>query len=51
MRVLIVEDDLTIAAFLVKGFKEGGFAVDHAPDGEAGAHLARRSPTTSRSST
>jgi len=40
MRVLIVEDDLTIAGFLIKGFKEGGFAVDHAADGEAGAHLA-----------
>ena len=44
MRVLIVEDDLTIAAFLIKGFKEGGFAVDHAPDGEAGAHLALSVP-------
>src|SRR3954469_16825661 len=44
MRVLIVEDDLTIAAFLVKGFKESGFAVDHAPDGEAGAHLALSVP-------
>ena len=30
MRVLIVEDDLTIASFLVKGCKEAGFAVDHA---------------------
>jgi two-component system OmpR family response regulator len=44
MRVLIVEDDLTIAAFLVKGFKESGFAVDHASDGEAGAHLALSVP-------
>jgi len=44
MRVLIVEDDLTIAAFLVKGFKESGFAVDHAADGEAGAHLALSVP-------
>ena len=44
MRVLIVEDDLTIASFLVKGFKEGGFAVDHAPDGEGGAHLAATVP-------
>jgi two-component system OmpR family response regulator len=44
MRVLIIEDDLTIAAFLVKGFKEAGFAVDHAPDGEAGAHLASTVP-------
>jgi two-component system, OmpR family, response regulator len=44
MRVLIVEDDLTIANFLIKGFKEGGFAVDHAPDGEAGAHMASTVP-------
>ncbi len=44
MRVLIVEDDLTIAEFVVKGFKEGGFAVDHAADGETGAHLASTVP-------
>jgi two-component system, OmpR family, response regulator len=44
MRVLIVEDDLTIAGFLVKGFREAGFAVDHAADGEAGAHLASTVP-------
>lgn len=44
MRVLIVEDDPTIAAFLVKGFREAGFAVDQAADGEAGAHLAESVP-------
>jgi two-component system OmpR family response regulator len=44
MRVLIVEDDLTIARFLMKGFQEAGFAVDHAADGEAGAHLATTEP-------
>jgi two-component system OmpR family response regulator len=44
MRVLIVEDDLTIAAFLTKGFKEGGFAVDHAADGEEGTRLAMTQP-------
>jgi two-component system, OmpR family, response regulator len=44
MRVLIVEDDLTIANFLIKGFKEGGFAVDHAADGEIGAHMASTVP-------
>jgi two-component system, OmpR family, response regulator len=44
MRVLIVEDDLTIANFLIKGFKEGGFAVDHAADGETGAALAASVP-------
>jgi two-component system, OmpR family, response regulator len=44
VRVLIVEDDLTIASFLVKGFREAGFAVDHAPDGQAGLHLASTEP-------
>ena len=44
MRVLIVEDDLTIAGFLMKGFKEAGFAVDHAADGETGLHLATTEP-------
>jgi two-component system, OmpR family, response regulator len=44
MRVLIVEDDSTIAAFLVKGFREAGFAVDQAADGEAGVHLAESVP-------
>jgi two-component system, OmpR family, response regulator len=44
MRILIVEDDLTIAGFLTKGLREAGFAVDHAADGEAGAHLATTEP-------
>ena len=51
MRVLIVEDDETIAAFVAKGLREAGFAVDHSPDGREG--LDWRSPprTTRRSST
>jgi two-component system, OmpR family, response regulator len=44
MRALVVEDDQTIASFLTKGFKEAGFAVDHAPDGEAGLQLAATEP-------
>jgi two-component system, OmpR family, response regulator len=44
MRALIVEDDRTIAAFLVKGLQEAGFAVDHAADGEAGVELATTVP-------
>jgi two-component system OmpR family response regulator len=44
MRVLIIEDDLTIAGFLMKGFKEAGFAVDHAAEGESGLHLATTEP-------
>lgn len=40
MRLLLVEDDLKIAAFILKGLKAAGFAVDHATDGESGLHLA-----------
>jgi two-component system, OmpR family, response regulator len=40
MRLLVVEDDAKIAAFVVKGLTQAGFAVDHAADGEAGLHLA-----------
>jgi DNA-binding response OmpR family regulator len=36
MRALLIEDDASIAAFIVRGLKEAGFAVDHAGDGEAG---------------
>ncbi len=40
MRVLVVEDDLKIASFVIKGLGQAGFAVDHAADGETGLHLA-----------
>jgi two-component system OmpR family response regulator len=36
MRVLVIEDDMKIASFLVNGLKQSGYAVDHATDGEAG---------------
>ncbi len=39
MRVLVVEDDTRIASFLVKGLKQEGYAVDHAPDGDTGLAL------------
>jgi two-component system OmpR family response regulator len=35
---------LQIAAFILKGLKEVGFAVDHAKDGEDGLHLALNEP-------
>lgn len=44
MRLLIVEDDTKISAFIVKGFKEAGFAVDLASDGEDGLFLATNEP-------
>ena len=40
MRVLIVEDDPEVAAYLVKGLKEQGYNVDHAADGKNGLFLA-----------
>jgi two-component system OmpR family response regulator len=40
MRVLLVEDDAKIAAFVVKGLNQAGFAVDHRTDGEDGLNLA-----------
>ena len=36
MRILLIEDDLKIASFIIKGINEAGFIIDHADDGEAG---------------
>ncbi|MDH3802712.1 MAG: response regulator transcription factor [Deltaproteobacteria bacterium] len=44
MRILLIEDDLKLAAFILKGFKEAGFAVDHCDDGEDGLHMALSEP-------
>ncbi len=44
MRLLVVEDDPTIASFLVKGLQEAGYAVDAAADGSRGLHLAMTEP-------
>jgi two-component system OmpR family response regulator len=40
MRLLLVEDDLKIAAFVAKGFREAGFAVEHTENGQMGLQLA-----------
>ncbi|MDB4444343.1 response regulator transcription factor [bacterium] len=44
MRVLLVEDDLKIASFIVKGLRSAGFAVDHVTNGEDGVHMALTEP-------
>jgi two-component system OmpR family response regulator len=44
MRLLVVEDDAKTASFILKGLKEGGYAVDHATDGESGLHMALNEP-------
>jgi len=41
MRILVVEDEKKTAAFLAKGLREAGFAVDVATDGEIGSEQAR----------
>ncbi|MFH0996077.1 MAG: response regulator transcription factor [Pseudomonadota bacterium] len=44
MRLLLVEDDVKIAAFIIKGLRSAGYAVDHALDGESGLDLAISEP-------
>jgi two-component system, OmpR family, copper resistance phosphate regulon response regulator CusR len=41
MRILVIEDEKKTAAFLAKGLREAGFAVDLALDGQTGLKLAR----------
>lgn len=42
MRVLVVEDELRLAANIVAGLREAGFAVDHASDGVEGLDYAEQ---------
>ncbi len=40
MRLLVIEDEKKVASFIRKGLTEEGYAVDTAPDGEAGLAMA-----------
>lgn len=42
MRILVIEDEAKMRAFLAKGLKEAGFAVEQAADGQAGLARARQ---------
>ncbi len=44
MRLLLIEDDLQAAEYLVKGLRETGYAVEHSPDGRDGLEKASRGP-------
>jgi len=44
MRILLVEDDVKIASFIVKGLRAAGYAVDQASDGEEGLRLVLTEP-------
>ncbi len=41
IRILVVEDEASIADFLVRGLREEGFTVEHAADGESAWHVLR----------
>ncbi len=40
MRILLVEDDPTVAGFVVKGLREAGHVVEHADNGRDGLFMA-----------
>lgn len=44
MRVLVIEDDLTVANFITKGLQEAGYVVDHAEDGNKALEYALAEP-------
>lgn len=39
MKILIIEDDLDAASYLVKAFREAGHTTEHASDGESGLFM------------
>lgn len=40
MRLLLIEDDIEAATYLMKGLAESGHAIEHAKDGNEGLHMA-----------
>lgn len=40
MRLLLIEDDQSVADFIVRGFKEAGHTIDHADNGKDGLFMA-----------
>lgn len=40
MRILLIEDDQAVAAFLLQGLREASYAVDRASNGMDGLHMA-----------
>jgi two-component system, OmpR family, response regulator len=42
MQLLLIEDDLQAAEYLVKGLRENGYAVEHSPDGRDGLDKSSR---------
>ncbi len=42
MKLLIIEDDLTVAQSLVKGLQQQGHSIEHSPDGKEGLERAQK---------
>ncbi len=40
MRILLIEDDSSVADFIVRGFKEAGHSIDHSDNGKDGLFMA-----------
>ncbi|EMG39161.1 CheY-like receiver domain and winged-helix DNA-binding domain containing response regulator [Desulfocurvibacter africanus PCS] len=40
MRILVIEDDLEAASYMLKGLRESGHVVEHAADGKDGLYMA-----------
>jgi two-component system, OmpR family, response regulator len=40
VKILLIEDDKTIANFIVSGMKQAGYSIEHARDGREGLNLA-----------
>jgi two-component system OmpR family response regulator len=40
MRILLIEDDKSVADFILRGFREAGHTIDHSADGKDGLFLA-----------
>ena len=40
MRILLIEDEIEMARYLLNGLQEAGYEVSHAPDAQAGLELA-----------
>ena len=44
VRILLIEDDLEAAQYVMKGLGESGYVVDHAEDGPRGLVMATTDP-------
>jgi two-component system copper resistance phosphate regulon response regulator CusR len=46
MKILLIEDEIKIAEFVVNGLTQAGYQVDHAQDGLAGLNLIQQNNMT-----